>query len=86
MQRKTKKECDTPATATLLFMGKMETMISQIENSLKENSDEHKLIMEKLDKLDDKYVRQSDFELWRWILIIGIFLAIGMASIKFVLK
>ena len=61
-------------------------MISQIEKSLKENSDEHRLIMEKLDKLDDKYVRQSDFELWRWILIVGIFLSIAVGSLKFIFK
>ena len=80
------KQCDAPATATLLFMGKMETMISQIEKSLRENSEEHKLIMEKLDKMDDKYVRQSDFALWRWILIVGIFLSIAMGSVKFIFK
>jgi hypothetical protein len=94
---KRKTQADIPAPPTLIFiqetkvdMAILKTKIDNVCKQLVDNSEEHKIILKKIDDFidtaDNKYADREQFIFWRYVLVSGILIAILLGVIKLIIK
>jgi hypothetical protein len=61
----------------------LENKLKERDTKIEKKMDEHEV---KIDAKLSGLVSKEDFNLWRWILIVGMFLSIVMAAVKFLIS